>query len=238
MRVHLSIGNNHSFALQAALLIYAGNGKSYVTLHDISADQKGPPKLQPAQPLTREFVDELLRSLNGRAGLEVLSAEVLACGDRSIVWWTKAQRRTMFYQSADGKCASLNGRNFPQPPLVWKVTHGELWIRALHCNKRPEAKTRLAFAPFWNLSSDGRVCIGTMRHPDAASVRSIEGWEKGFYESAFTHSNVGRLTKHEGGYESLWRSLADKKKNFPVATLIDLPQTLEQFVGGNEPVED
>ncbi len=79
---------------------------------------------------------------------------------------------------------------------------GELNIRALAENKRPDASTKLAVAPFWNLSDDGRVCTGTMRRPDSASVASIPAWEGGFYESAFTHANVGRLTRHEGGFDA------------------------------------
>jgi PRTRC genetic system protein B len=126
----------------------------------------------------------------------------------------------------------LNGRIFPQPPLVWRVENGDLKIRALAESQRPLAKTTLAVAPFWNLSDDGLVCTGTMRRPDGAAVSSIDGWERGFYESAFTHANVGRLTRHPGGFESLWTDLADRKKAFPVETLIRLPQTLEQFVRG------
>jgi hypothetical protein len=71
-----------------------------------------------------------------------------------------------------------------------------------------------------------------MRRPDSAAVASISGWERGFYESAFTHANVGRLTRHTGGFERLWAELADKPKPFPVSTLIELPQTLAQFVRG------
>ena len=70
-----------------------------------------------------------------------------------------------------------------------------------------------------------------MRHPDIATVFSIPDWERGFYESAFTHANVGRLTRHEGGFEGLWSSL-DKRRLFPVETLIQLPQTLAEFVRG------
>jgi hypothetical protein len=71
-----------------------------------------------------------------------------------------------------------------------------------------------------------------MRRPDGATVASIPDWERGFYESAFTHANVGRLTRHPGGFEGLWTALAAKRKAFPRETLIDLPQTLAQFVRG------
>jgi PRTRC genetic system protein B len=110
----------------------------------------------------------------------------------------------MFFENAEGKARQLNGKMFPQPPLVWRVAHGDLKIRALCENKRPNAKSTLAVAPFWNLSDDGRVCLGSMRCPESAAVASIEAWEQGFYESAFTHANVGRVTRHEGGHDALW----------------------------------
>jgi PRTRC genetic system protein B len=138
----------------------------------------------------------------------------------------------MFYENSEGKAAELNGCIFPQPPLVWQVSNGELSIRALTENKRPDGSTKLAVAPFWNLSDDGRVCTGTMRRPDSAAVASIPAWERGFYESAFTHANVGRLTRHEGGFDGLWSGLVGKRSRFPLETLIALPQTLSQFVRG------
>jgi PRTRC genetic system protein B len=130
------------------------------------------------------------------------------------------------------KAQQLSGRLFAQPPLVWRVAHGELTIRALCENTRPRAQTPLAVAPFWNLSDDGSVCLGSMRCPESASVESIEAWERGFYESAFTHANVGRLTRHEGGHEALWTAVGKSRRSFPTDTLIRLPQTLAEFIQG------
>ena len=232
MQVHISIGENHHFELREALLIYASQRQSFVTRHEITLHKDTPPTLGPAQPLTLSFVETFVRSLSGLSAAEVLPENVLAKGERMIAWWTPACRRQMFYESPTGKASQLNGHAFPQPPLVWRVNHGELAIRALAENKRPKPETALAVAPFWNLSDDGRVCTGTMRHPDNAAVASITQWERAFYESAFTHANVGRLTRHAGGFEGLWTGLADKRKAFPASSLIQLPQTLAQFVRG------
>lgn len=232
MEIHLSIGQNHRFELHEALLVYRDRQSSFITRHDVQTQKSGPPTLGPAQPLTLAFVESLMRSLGGGVQAEVLPENVLAKGDRLIVWWTPEQRRQMFFENAEGKMADLNGHIFSQPPLVWKVSNGELSIRALTSNKRPEATTTLSVAPFWNLSDDGRVCTGTMRRPESATATSIPDWERGFYESAFTHANVGRLTRYKGGFEGLWTSLKGKRRRFPSETLIQLPQTLEQFVRG------
>ena len=136
----------------------------------------------------------------------------------------------VFYQNSEGEAVGLNGRIFPQPPLVWRVADGQLRIRALTQNERPDARTKLAVAPYWNLSDSGTVCTGSMRRPESASVAAIVDWGRGFYESAFTHANVGRLTRHKGGFEELWSGLTGKRRLFPLETLIVLPQTLAQFV--------
>lgn len=231
MQVNISIGQNCRVELREALLIYGEHNQRFVTKHDVTLHRDGPPSLGPAQPLTLSFVESLVRSLHGSSAAEVLPANILAKSERMISWWTPAQSRQMFYANAEGKAATLNGRSFPQPPLVWRVEDGGLAIRALPENERPDATTKLSVAPFWNLSSEGNVCAGSMRRPNSASPASIVDWEQGFYESAFTHANVGRLTRHEGGFESLWQGLVGQE-TFPIETLIGLPQTLVQFICG------
>jgi len=222
----------HRFELRDALLIYRENRRSFITWHTVTAQQQGPPLLGPAQPLTTAFIEDLAESLSGGAVAEFLPENVLARTDRMIAWWTPRRVRRMFFENAEGKAQHLNGRVFPQPALVWKVAQGDLKVRALGDNKRPNAKTTLAVAPFWNLSDDGRVCLGTMRSPENACAASIGDWEQGFYESAFTHSIVGRLTRHKGGHDALWAELAGRRRPFPTETLIRLPQTLAEFIQG------
>jgi PRTRC genetic system protein B len=230
MQVQIAIGENHRFELREALLVYYGNQTTFITKHDVKTQQNTAPTLGPAQPLTIAFVESIVGSLGGGVAAEVFPENILAKSDRMITWWTPAQRRQMFYQNSEGKAADLNGRSFPQPPLVWRVADGQLKIRALTENKRPEAKTKLAVAPYWNLSDNGTVCTGSMRRPESASVAAMPDWERGFYESAFTHANVGRLTRHKCGFEVLWSELTGKRRLFPLESLIVLPETLTQFV--------
>lgn len=230
MNVATSIGENYRFELHEALLIYQGNGNSFVTRHEIELNKNAPPVLGPAQPLSVTFLEALVQSIGGSVRPEFLPEHVIAKGDRMIAWWTPPRRRAMFYANTEAKAKHLSGKVFPQPPLIWVVREGHLKIRALKENKRPKAETKLAVAPFWNLSHDGGVCTGSMRRPDSATVTSIPSWEQGFYESNFTHSNVGRLTRHKGGFDGLWTPLAGKRAGFPTASLIELPETVLQFL--------
>ena len=232
MKVEIAIGQMHRFELRDALLIYRENRRSFITWHAVTAQKQGPPMLGPAQPWTTAFVEDLAESLSGGATAEILPENILAKTDRMIAWWTPRRVRRMFFENAEGKARQLNGKVFPQPPLVWRVAQGDLKIRALCDNERPNAETTLAVAPFWNLAEDGRVCLGTMLSPESASASSIVGWEQGFYESAFTHANVGRVTRHQGGHDALWAELAGKRRPFPADALIRLPQTLAAFIQG------
>jgi PRTRC genetic system protein B len=232
MKIDTAIGENYQFALHEALLIYRGRSTSFITRHEVTRQSDAPPVLGPAQTLTASFLDALVRSVRGNLKAEILPENVLAKTDRMIAWWTPQQRRVMFYTNSEGKAKDFNGKVFPQPPLVWCALDGSLNIRALIENNRPVADTKLAVAPFWNLSSDGTLCAGSMRRPEVPSVAAITLWEQGFYESNFTHSNVGRLTRHEGGFDGLWRDLAGKRRIFPKEALIQLPENLAQFLTG------
>ena len=146
MQVHISIGENHRFELREALLVYGDRQRSFVTRHSVTLHDGAPPTLEPAQPLTLGFVESLVRSLSGASAAEVLPANVLAKGERMIVWWTPRRRRQMFYENSEQKAVNLNGCTFPQPLLVWRVQNGDLRIRALAEGKRPCAATTLAVA--------------------------------------------------------------------------------------------
>ncbi len=188
--------------------------------------------LLPAQPLTKVFIESLLTSLGGGPDAEVFPSNVPAKSNRLIAWWTPKKNHRMFFTARDAEVAKLNGKMFPQPVLVWLVRDKQLFIRALPQSERPEASTKLCVAPYWNLSEAGQVCLGDTRTPNTTSVSSLEGWEKGFFESTFTHSNVGRSTRHPDGFAALWKCLAAKDVPFPDDALIPLPQTLSSFIQG------
>ncbi|MDE3187094.1 MAG: PRTRC system protein B [Acidobacteriota bacterium] len=239
MQVSVSIGQNHHFELREALLIYRSSehqyghlGDTFVTHHEVTqGDYARQPALGPAKPLTIEFVHSLVQALGGRVQVEFLPESVIARTERLIAWWTRPQKRQMFFGTTQGDMGGINGAIFPQPALVWLAMDRSLSVRALKEDRRPRADTKLCVAPYWNLYETGNVCLGSMRAPDNSTVASIPQWEQSFYESEFTHGNIGRLTRHPGGFEGLWMELAGKKK-FPVGSLIELPETVEEFLCG------
>lgn len=234
MNAYVDIGGSEVLALKGALLVYQGKSRGFVTWHEVRGGTaaEGAPFLGEAQELTTEFVHHLAQGLGAQVPTEVLPGNVLARTAETIVWWTPGMVRTMFFAAHDADAHKLNGKRFPQPPLVWKVNGKDLWIRALRENRRPAAGTELMVAPYWNVDGDtGWTCQGSMRSPDDLGVATIALWERAFFQSEFTHhTGARRLTSHAGGFFGLWYSLAERQRRFPVQFLTPAKETLQEFI--------
>jgi PRTRC genetic system protein B len=145
-----------------------------------------------------------------------------------------ASIRVVFFSDhgGDTTLAAMNGKQYPHPPLIFKVSGSHLSVRALAENKRPNTKTVMQMAPYWNCAENGVVCTGSMRIPREKSVSAIEGWETAFFRSEFTHAN-GTRTRHPKGLVALWKSLQGKE-TFPARYLLPVKQTLSDFVNPND----
>jgi len=235
MEAQLRIGASRNFTLKNAVLIYGDGSAAFATLHEVRAEKGQAPYLGPGQSLTTSFLRTLAHGLGARMAPEILPENVLARTPDIIVWRSRAQRRLMFFGGGSEEALTLNGRLFPHPALVFKVSGHELFVRALETDARPCANTTLKTAPYWNTNGEGLVCQGSMRAPDEANVDSIAGWEDAFHSSEFTHaSGAAQLTSHPGGFFGLWSSLTDGPEVFPTEFLTDAKQTLREFIEDGE----
>ena len=232
MNVHVQIGDNRTFSLKQAVLLYQEGNRAFATLHEVKCRPNQAPYLCAGQSVTTGFLETLAKGLGASMALEVLPEHVLARTPELIAWWSRAQRRLMFFGDGSVEAKKVNGKMYSHPALVFMIHGRELFVRALAENRRPTADTRLKNAPYWNTDSVGRVCLGSMRVPEEVSVGSLTGWENAYFASEFTHpSGAVRLTTHPGGFMGLWSSLAGRKR-FPVRFLAESKQTLYDFVKG------
>jgi PRTRC genetic system protein B len=231
MDAHVRIGDNRVFSLKQAVLLYQEGSRAFATLHEVMSRPDEAPYLCAGQSVTTGFLQTLAKGLGASTAAEVLPEHVLARTPELIAWWSRAQRRLMFFGAGNAEATKLNGKMYPHPALIFMIHGRELFVRALAEDCRPAADTRLKNAPYWNTDAHGRVCLGSMRVPEEVSVGSLSGWESAYFASEFTHpSGAVRLTTHPGGFLGLWSSLAGRKQNFPVKFLADSKQTLQEFV--------
>ena len=231
MTSNVRIGDNRIFTLKQAVLLYQDGSTTFATLHEVKSLREGAPYLGAGQSVTTGFLERLARGLGASLAAEVLPENVLARTPELIVWWSPEKRRLLFFGDGSKDTEKLNGRMYPHPALVFMVSGGELFVRALGENRRPTADARLRNAPYWNTDAHGRVCLGSMRVPEQVSAGSLSGWEDAYFASEFTHpSGAVHLTTHPGGFLGLWSSLAGRDRRFPVKSLADSNQTLQEFV--------
>lgn len=234
MEIGIDIGTRHEFMLKKILLYYggksAGREAGFVTEHDpVMAD--GELGLSAGKLLTKDFLRSLASSLNQVMGIEYLPPHILGRTPEAIAWWTPPRQRAMFFGKEE--MASISGKVFPQPALLWVVESNHLCVRALGVSERPAADSPVFVAPYWNTEPHrGSVCTGSMTRPATTTPSTLEVWEQGFFDSKFTHaSGGGVLTRHKGGYQGLWHDLADKDV-FPFEYLQPTKDTVGSYIGG------
>ena len=232
MRFDANFGEAEAIQLKAAILLYGGaRNISFASVHEPYRDRDGAPYLDAGRPITVEFLRTMAHGLGLQMSAEILPEHVLVRTPDVVCWWVAAAIRPMFF-SANSDGRTLNGKLYPHPPLVFAV-HGDqgLSVRALVDNRRPDRRSAVAVAPYWNTNPSGGVCLGSMPTPRSAGLESLDEWVEGFFGSEFTHSGAARLTNHPEGHLGLWRDLAGRDR-FPAEWLAPAG-TLEEWICGN-----
>jgi PRTRC genetic system protein B len=205
MKAYVNIGANHEFKLTEAVLVYRSGGDgAFASLHQVKQAENGIPYLTAGEALTTAFLRTLAQGLGAHVKPEILPDNIMARTPDMLVWWSRPQRRVMFFGGVDKEARKLNGLIFPQPALIFKVTGRDLFVRAVATSSRPSPETPMKTAPNWNTDSRGLVCAGTMRVPESSDIASMPRWQDAYFQSEFTHAaGAVRLTSHPGGFIGL-----------------------------------
>lgn len=140
-----------------------------------------------------------------------------APGKTVIVWYRPAMKRKLNFASSlkvkDDVTVNL-------PATLYAILNRDMYVFALKSADRPDLKTPLFNAPFFNIYKDGKICLGSAAvgsHKAKTFELEAERFERGFYlaEQTMTH-NDGCKTK----LTELWPKLVGKKTPFPVSELI------------------
>jgi PRTRC genetic system protein B len=211
---------DRTYTLKRAILIYQEGDRTdttAATVHNIELD-KWKPRLLPGEPITVAAIEGLMRDLGHKNNAAFLPPQVLSLGMDRMAWWCPAGRRRIWFKPSHDKDSAtlkkLNSQFAHHPPLLFVADNG-LSVYALAQDRRPEADTKVFFAPYWNLSGSdrnggGHMCRGNIKLPRVATD-NLAGFERAFFGSSFTHSSGGKLTRFPGGHNALWRELTTRK---------------------------
>lgn len=212
----------------SALLVYSKKDRehtecSYVEHYDIDTNGKA----INAHPLTIQETTKLIRALSVQVSgvneqalsREILPGNVLFSGSGiqgPVIWFTRKTTMPLFFTDSldiDSGIASI-------PAMVWKVDGRRLSVFALASDKRPTGSSKLYNAPFFNIHSDGSVCLGTVDtklNHIASLLDLMSTWQEFFFNSRFSHLLSSPV---KGNCVQLWKSLVGTGKPFPRKVLV------------------
>ncbi|WP_431609239.1 PRTRC system protein B [Chryseobacterium sp. 'Rf worker isolate 10'] len=221
---------------QSALVFYQTEGNrpdTYVEYFDM--DNTGMPvnahplTLREAKALTKALCisDEKVNCLQSHG---MLSSHILHIDPLKgkAVWFTKSmQRQLCFTENLD----LPNGKAYV-PPMLWVADRQSLAVFALAGNRRPNEKTILYQAPFFNIYEDGKVCMGSVdvRIKKTALLEEFtKAWEDYFFNSYFSHLMAG-YNPIQGNCVCLWKHLITTGETFPIEVLKKTDITLKDLL--------
>lgn len=231
----LTASRSQDVALQGAILLYGqGPGQfSYATAHRIETDASSRPVIGAGVPLNRMALIHAVREVAQHAlpKGEFLTPNVLSISPSAITWWCPPAMRRVFFS-----CKELGQRSaiVPHPGLVFQASQAGFAVFAVQGDERPGPDTPLFEPPYFNTWDYGKICIGSAHVPKQIEVASIDGWEAGFFNSAFTHPNHGgkRVTYEKGEY-AFWKDMLDGQfTDYPKQVLIPMQHTLADLIAG------
>lgn len=231
MRMQTYVKGEKSFHLNRAILVYETGEQAVATLHPVhyhaQNGKEKTPTLGAGVPLDRETLLDIACKASGVAiGKErrLLPDNVLISDSEMLLWWLPSRRHRLFFKTGNKAFdAALNGREILQPALLFMARRDGLYLWALGKSERPQPSTRLWAAPYFNLYNSGHLCAGSFRYPDHLRVDGMGEWERGFFETNFSHTNMkmNELTTHPHGHNALWQEmLKSRAQSFPTKHLV------------------
>ncbi len=215
------------YSPKQALIVYSTNPaennreetKYYIEVSDIMQDN-GKAFIGSGKPVTKQSL-QLLMDVVAKNDKQtyysisnIIPTNLLVIDQRPgrnvIAWWQPIKRQTLLIKNKPSITAWV-------PPLVFIVKNNTLVVTALNKNRRPTIVTRLHHAPFFNVYSDHKVCLGNVKTPKISGDINelIAAWEKAFWNSEFTDNVTGAYTKPD--LQRWWRK--KRRGKFPVKKL-------------------
>jgi PRTRC genetic system protein B len=221
-----------------ALVVYQSEEKEediYIEAYDIGLNGKP----INAHPLSALEMAGLAGCLNTSSELKqdflkprgLLPSHLLYINPRSDgygVWYTPPQNADLLF---------VDDLNIPSgkaaiPALIWKADKNKLYVFAVKGSRKPDVKTGLYHAPFFNLYATGNVCMGTV-DTDFSSITCLEdfikGWQQYFFNSYFSHM-ITQVSPVEGNIVQLWQQLVNTGNPFPAEILKKNGKTVKDLI--------
>lgn len=172
-----------------AFVLHEKESNVFVTQHQVKNNKMGLGKLVDFGAVQNLF-EQKKETANIDSDLFLPSENIVLDNFKTIVWYTKSQKRAMWFRTNNG----VNSFMVRWPSLLFIASkqRNMLQVFALATSSRPTLSSKLYDAPIMNVSSNGVVCQGSATLPKLIEAQTIVDMENTIYESQFTHINDAR----------------------------------------------
>lgn len=207
---------------QRAVIIYHDDRRTnyYLESREIKATAKGYSFMAPA-PLATNVIKEIAQSFAKKDSGAMVFGQLVGGNllhgtskpGRTVVMWYRPPMQRLLNFS--GHIGIKGDKAVNIPATLYLVVDNKLYLYALMTGDRPDMKTKLYNAPFFNIYADGNVCLGTAatgRQKARTFELEAERYERAFY---MAEQNGGQVDQCKTPLAKLWGSLIKKQTPFP-----------------------
>lgn len=208
-----------------AIIVFADKGRNnyYLEQREITSED-GKYIFQSPVPLADNVLQEIASSYVKNNGWRLEHTGIIPehilfgkskIGTSVVVWYRPAMQRSLNFSAH----LKIKGNTLVKVPATFYVAlNSDLYVFALMTNERPVSSTKLYNAPFFNIYSDGRVCLGTayLGAKTESFEKEADRYERGFY---MAEQNGGQSTNNcKTPLPQLWNKVVSSKSAFPSKT--------------------
>lgn len=193
-------------------------------------------KMGAAIPLSKRYADKMSKALSKKSNTMVggivpegVLSIIFKHENMSLTWYTGPQRRKLLFS----KTLNISNGYANLPGLVWSIHDKQLKVAVML--EKPTMKSKVYKAPFHNISSAGVVCLGTGWKQLEAEFKTftstIKAAESAFFTTIFNEIQDQNIV--HGNLNSIYKSIVNTDKPFPVKAFVDTKTTLKDILKNN-----
>lgn len=188
-----------TFRPMAALVVYKNeNNASFLELHRIRRDGS----MAEGRAVSMKFIQDMLEGFSSEYRTVPhgsVPANMLYCDTRSgketYIWYNPPMKRQRFFADSLG----LEDGVYHVPGTLYAVKGGVLYVFCFE-GRKPKMESKALGVPYFNIYSDGSVCMGTAHPKIPDTVRLsyedvMKAWEDAFWGSRDVHTNGSPSTR-------------------------------------------
>lgn len=197
-----------SFEPVKGLIIFQRRHQFYLQLHEIEKTKEKKFIWKEGHPLMKEQLQELAMALrnenlsvlqcNGALPENVLYFQPDISGNK-FAWYLPPSEHTLNFSSG----MKIKSGKYKLPGIIFCVNKTTLSVFVYKGNKRPDNKTELFNAPFFNVYLSGEVCMGTTSETKKKAFLQdeIDRHQRRFFGSKFTGAHGDSERKLAPGFK-------------------------------------